>query len=228
MRTFIFATLLILSLSAVTASKSIALPIDFIDHGNYTTDTISDLDWLDVTETVGMSYNSVQAQFGSGGVYEGWRYATINDLTTMLSNWVGAPIPAFNVSLEFPQGSSEGLINLLGATETHLGSGEISIQTEGLLDYNPFIDPVSGISTHLSVYIQYEFLAPDVEYSGLTEGFERDDNVGDRFNRSGSFLIRDAQVSAVPLPGAAWLFTAALSGLGWLSRKKWLDTNHSK
>ena len=47
-----------------------------IDNGSYTTDTESGLDWLDVTLSINRSYSDVSSQFGSGGDFEGWRYAT--------------------------------------------------------------------------------------------------------------------------------------------------------
>jgi hypothetical protein len=51
-----------------------------IDHGTYLTDTITGLDWLDVILSRNMSYLDVSAQFGIGGEFSGWQYATVNEV----------------------------------------------------------------------------------------------------------------------------------------------------
>ena len=56
-------------------SLSINCHASLIDNNFYTTDTTSGLDWLDLTETVGYSYNYISTQLGSGGEFEGWQYA---------------------------------------------------------------------------------------------------------------------------------------------------------
>jgi hypothetical protein len=40
------------------------------------------------------------------------------------------------------------------------------------------------------------------------------------FGNSGSPLMDNIRVSAVPIPAAVWLFGSALAGLGWLRRKQ--------
>ena len=48
-----------------------------IDHGTYTTDTTTGLDWLDVTASLGRTFNDVNSQFGVGGDFEGWGFARL-------------------------------------------------------------------------------------------------------------------------------------------------------
>jgi hypothetical protein len=76
-----------------------------IDHGSYTTDPISGLDWLDLTATRGLSYDDVSAQMGAGQQFEGWRFANravvnqfwinaggtgpFTGLASGATNWVG-------------------------------------------------------------------------------------------------------------------------------------------
>ena len=57
-----------------------------LDGNNLTRDTESGLDWLDVTLSLGRSYNDVSTQFGAGGDYEGFRFATGPDLETLFTN----------------------------------------------------------------------------------------------------------------------------------------------
>jgi hypothetical protein len=63
-----------------------------IDNGDYTTDSASGLDWLDVTQTINLSYDNVYSEVSIGGEYAGWRYATLNDLYTLASNYLGITV----------------------------------------------------------------------------------------------------------------------------------------
>jgi hypothetical protein len=56
-----------------------------IDNGDYTTDTVSGLDWLDWTETV--KYTQAEALFEFSG--DGWRIATSSEALQLLENHFG-------------------------------------------------------------------------------------------------------------------------------------------
>jgi len=58
-----------------------------------TRDTASGLDWIDLTETNGQSYNFVSGELGIGGLYEGYRYATDDEVISLWSN--------FNINLSY-------------------------------------------------------------------------------------------------------------------------------
>jgi len=85
-----------------------------IDRGNYLTDTKSGLDWLDVTESVNRSYNDVIMQFGPGGDFEGWRYATDVEFNDLVSNYTGESINSF-LSVNQELNKIDGLVILLGS-----------------------------------------------------------------------------------------------------------------
>jgi len=58
-----------------------------IDHeSNYTelyiSESVNGTEWLDLTESTGLSYDYVSSQLGVGGVYEGWQYATIAQVSS--------------------------------------------------------------------------------------------------------------------------------------------------
>lgn len=60
------------------------------DHSTFGTDSItrdtsSGLNWLDLTVTNGSTRVDVVAQMGSGGLYEGWRYATLNEFEGLMT-----------------------------------------------------------------------------------------------------------------------------------------------
>ena len=65
---------------------SMNLSAELIDNGNYTSDTETGIDWLDLTETKGLSYAFVLSHFGSGGQFEGWSYATREQINVFMTN----------------------------------------------------------------------------------------------------------------------------------------------
>ena len=79
------ATALVLS-SSVNAA---IISTDWQTSGDnlITTDTESGLNWLDLTETNGLSYNYVSSQLGVGGQFEGFRYATSDEVVALWANW---------------------------------------------------------------------------------------------------------------------------------------------
>ena len=183
MKTFIKATMFAVCLLVSTASNSAS--IDIIDNGDYTTDSISGLDWLDLTITRGMSYNQVIADINFEGTLSGWRYATVTELTALISN------------SQWRTDSNSQLWSYLGGTLA--------------IGYADFINGIYGSVINSSVpnaqlYIirsngnRYfrplnSYLDPDFANEGL-----------------GSFLVRETQLSAVPIPATAWLLTSALLG----------------
>lgn len=76
----------------------IALPAaanaDLVDRGFVTYDTQSGLEWLDLSQTQGLSFDQVSAQLGTGGLYAGYRYATSLEAQGLLTEF-GLPIVAY-------------------------------------------------------------------------------------------------------------------------------------
>ena len=68
--------LLLLTATSGLVSAAPFTDTNFTDNGDYTTDETTGLDWLDLTETSGRSYNDISAKLGSGGEFEGWSYAS--------------------------------------------------------------------------------------------------------------------------------------------------------
>lgn len=102
-------------LGLISLNSSAAL----IDHNSYFTDTNTGLSWLDVTATVNRSFNDVSSQFGVGGEFEGWRYATGVEFNALLYSWTGvspSPIQGTRTITTGTSPSVDGLINLFGST----------------------------------------------------------------------------------------------------------------
>lgn len=205
-----------------------ASAVHFIDNGSYTTDTISGLDWLDVTTSVNQSYNYVSSQFGVGGDYEGWRYATGMEFNQMVSNYTGTNIPDTQYSTVLQaEGDIDQLHFLLGST---YDAWFININ-------QPTFDAQQGVpegESHdytLGIIVDVYPLDTSFIYVALIEdddivptNFDRTKahaaiiRVDDTLERTGSYLVRDT-LSAVPVPAAVWLMGTSLLGLIGYSRK---------
>jgi hypothetical protein len=228
--------------SALTAlfwgsSTTYAASSDFIDHGTYTTDSLSGFDWLDLTISAGQTYDYVSTQFGSGGEYEGWRYATGEQFNTLVSNYTGNPIPQnrySRVAQEINLGDDliDGLVVLLGSTldvfwlsqsgktrDASMGfsEGEYLDFTEG------YIADTDKDGKHFVAMIHDFDEAPTssfVDYSQAHFQTLIGNEIG--FLSVGSYLIRDTvpQIpSEVPIPAAAILFAPGLLGFLGFRRK---------
>lgn len=58
----------------------------FSGAGDCTLDTVTGLQWLDLTESTNLSFNFVSTQFGSGGQFEGYRYASEAEVFTLFTD----------------------------------------------------------------------------------------------------------------------------------------------
>jgi len=56
---------------------------------NWTTDTESSLDWLDLSHSLNMTYSYVTGNMDAGETFHGWRYATMTEITTFWNHITG-------------------------------------------------------------------------------------------------------------------------------------------
>lgn len=89
---------------ALVASVSFSLPVSAAftsinsviqDHGIFTRDLASGLDWLDLTETLWLSGSEVAAEMGAGGRFDGWEFAKDVEFIQLMVNF------GFDLSTEF-------------------------------------------------------------------------------------------------------------------------------
>ena len=232
---FIMKKYLTLVILAVTLNANAAI----VDNGTYTTDTGTGLDWLDVTATLGLSYNQVVAELGAEGAYDGWRYATASEFDSLITNFgymtvstncnYGVLFCDRNTSPEYDSDLIETIVHILGDTyDAHhdltnsvydvpsSGSG----YTYGLLGEN--LMNTSGYHTQAVVH-DGEWInrsspgsSPNDSYRDYVEtvrsGMEDTRSLG----WSGSFLVRSSEV---PLPAASFLFLTALISLAGIKYK---------
>lgn len=178
--------------------------------GLLTTDG-SGLEWLDVTETLGLTYNYVSTQFGAGGAFEGFRYAVAAeiDLFFRAAGWDGQS--AWQASND---GITNYVVGFTGATDTigtsvnkhivmtmHTGLVGNSVVYSQLQDAScgRFCNPQGTMD---SVYVNANSVLADTG----------------RYNVA-SALVRTA-VAPVPLPASLPLLLVAFGGLGIAARRR--------
>ena len=196
------ATALILS-SSVNAAL-ISEDLNTLSDGLITRDTTSGLRWLDLTETRGLSYNYVNSQFGSDGLYEGWRMATPAEVVGLWLN--------FNIDLSAGAYSyGNGIIdpNIQLATEVigetyHPAGLNLYTGVHGWVKDNFLITAVGTYSYNNSTNNYFPLRHDTVSgYGGITDP------------TSGVYVV-----STVPVPPAVWLFGSGLLGLIGVARRK--------
>lgn len=207
-------TAVVLSASVLSTAPSYAASTDFIDNGIFTTDTISSLDWLDVTASVNQSFNYVSSQFDDGGVYEGWRYATRTNFLDMVSNYTDIPKSGHHEGhVTYYNQELKGIFSLFGVTLSIPGPDEFGVVVEG------YVIDDSSSTAHLAALLSNEYLITNKidQSSYVFNGDGGWDNLEAPFY--GSYLVRESTLVATPIPAAAFLFAPALLGFLGLRRK---------
>jgi len=203
----------------------VALPLiahaNLVDHGVDTFDTQSGLEWLDLNQTQGLSFDEVSAQLGAGGTYAGYRYATTAEAQNLLGQF-GLPIVSYTAYAGSPWASNLASFDaLLGLNVHGLGPGyAFEAETGGTHDgyHELFYGYGSAMNTAMNSDPNDAVGAGDRLVSQSTEvtiGY-----AGAYAERNLShFLVREgASVTAVPEPGTYALMLAGLAAIGLAGR----------
>ena len=95
-------------------------------------DTASNMEWLDLTETADLTVDYVSGQFGPGGEFEGWRFATYSEGQQLLVS-AGVVYPAeWHVDNYVPVSN---LLDIWG--DLRHGYPRMSRGSDFAFDYNP-------------------------------------------------------------------------------------------
>jgi hypothetical protein len=145
--------------------------------------TETGLEWLDVSLTANISVKQMISALQSGGQFEVWRYATMQELDVLIQGF-NAQYACYSCALDMDErvfaGSQFGVHIWEGQGEYLYWSTELSpFENGNFWDTTPIRDPYNSV-----------FSGPNL----------------------GHFLIREA-TSEVPLPAALLLFVTGLFGL---------------
>lgn len=113
-----------LSLLSSTADATL-IEQDFISgngDGLVTFDSQTGLRWLDLSASAGRSFNEVSTEFGLGGDFEGFRYATNEEILMLWQNagLVDIDLAGFGNFTEANYIPARNLIDLIGSTSVFL------------------------------------------------------------------------------------------------------------
>jgi hypothetical protein len=133
MRILILVSALLISSPclALTSAVDLNAPGD----GLLTRDSDGMLDWLDITQTLNLSYNQTVAELGPGGLFEGFRYASLVEFEDFLISAGLDTAPDAVQSTNYSPALA--LIDLVGSTVQGNDDGFQGLTSERL---------VSGIS----------------------------------------------------------------------------------
>jgi hypothetical protein len=199
-------------LLAETSGSAAIIQTDFATPGDnlLALDTDTGLEWLRVTATINISYNTlVSTHLAPGGIYEGFAHATLAQVTTLFTN-AGIDVIGGNDPSNF---DGIGVINSrLGYTEYN---HPYSVGTRGVFDHS------TSAGSHSAAYVQQgqQPMGPafNFAYAPLPGTGELDTSA---FPWFGHWLVRAPAVEEVPEPGTLVLLATAMGSVFALRRRR--------
>lgn len=193
----------VFALAALLAASGAHAALQDVAGANYSLDTGSGLRWLDVSATVGLSYNQVT---NSSLFSEGWRYATGAEVRDLFASNLGFSEGAYSADV---QGAVSFAALLGGPTGEFFGQGGTG---------GPFIYGLTGDAKgagHELAYLQTGYQAATYNFGdSLADAATFAGGIG-YTGGSGSFLV-----SPVPEPSTYAMFGLGLAMVGWVARRR--------
>jgi hypothetical protein len=221
----VFTTLVVFTLGARA---------EVLDLGDVTRDASTGLDWLDVTVTQGLSYNQVAARLGPGGDFEGWRFATADELGELIVNfgYVDRPISCSfgvqhcDINLIGDRTSIERIIKTLGDTRDAVldevkheydTAADGAAELQGLLNEyipNPADTSFSSVAAVRDrEYVNRQTREPAIDENDAVKIHDYGISRTFPHEQIGSFLVRATPAMTevdVPIPWISWFFLGSL------------------
>lgn len=199
----------------VLASSTACASAGLIDYATYTRDTVTGLDWLDLTATRGFSYDDVASQMGSGQMYEGWRFASRAEVTQFWSD-AGGTGPF--------TGGANGGTNWVGQLQALWGKTYPFVYVVNGYTVQGTIAMTSDSSQTCSTCNLTVYLLDNIDVNDSSLGdFAEAIQLNEAYRWQGQAPIGQALVrsgsSEVPEPNSmALVALAAILGFGWATQ----------
>jgi len=212
-------------LVSATSVQAGIINVSFDDRGSSTVDLTTNIEWLDLTETLNLSRVQVESDLSADGglfdVLDGWRYATRSDFRILVSNWFAVSFSGGTLAPPVSDDLYVSFIRAFGDTGDAFFDASLSI-----IDINPLGAGVSsGVLADRSGLASYSGNVRDNNYVFRSDGRLLSNNSNLIFdtltidNESssagfGHYLIRDFSasntgggVTQVSEPASWWMLT---------------------
>lgn len=195
---------LLMALFLHTSSQAAIISTDLATQGDalLTRDTLTGLEWLDVTATQGQSVDAVLAGFGDYTGSYGFRHATRDEMETLWSNF--GLIVQYSASDQVQRDLAANFVATLGETQANnrhtITYGFYDLQLNG----NWRVSQVHAGINSADAYTNYSVTAQptDTSLAGV-----------------GHYLVRESTAS-VSVPGTGVILLGGMGLLGITQRRK--------